>query len=227
MFRVSVLGATGRVGSVLLDAIADAPDLALAEAISGNGSAASVTLAEARLDDADAIVDFSNPAACMALLDRLAGNPVPVVIGTTGFDSGQAERLKAEAAFRPILVGANFTKGFEAFAAAGSDLAENLPDARLTVGEIYNENKKPVMSGTTQRLCNDLGKDGRPVQTDIARIGDTPGVNSITLDYGVATITITLNVHSRAAYAAGAIDAVRWLISRPSGFYQPKDTLSD
>ena len=65
------------------------------------------------------------------------------------------------------------------------------------------------------------------VAITIDRIGDTPGVNSVVLDYGVATIELKLIVHARAAYAAGAIEAARWLVSRPNGLYHPIDALSD
>lgn len=227
MKRVSVLGASGRVGSEVCDGIAKAPDLTLAEAISGSGSGATVALDKARLDGADVLIDFSNPSAVMTLFDRIQGNPLPIVIGTTGFNSEQAVRINAEAANRPILIGANFTKGFEAFAAAGIDLASALPDASLTVGEVYNAQKKRVASGTTLRLRHALGAGGRDVETQIARTGETPGQNTIEIAYGVATIKLTLIVHARAAYAAGALDAARWLISRPNGLYHPKDMLSD
>lgn len=226
MIRISVLGATGRVGTVLCAAIAEAPDLTLAEAISATGSGDSTPLDHAQLGGADVLVDFSTPGAVMAMLDRLADSPLPLVIGTTGFTPDQAARLRDEAARRPILIGANFTQRFEAFAAAGDILARALPGAAITVGEVYNARKKPVASGTTQRLCRDLGGGTRPVETDIARIGDTPGINTITLAYGVATITLGLTVHDRAAYAAGALDAARWLIGRPHGAYAPKDMLS-
>lgn len=227
MIKISILGATGRVGTALRDAIAAASDLAPAEAISAGGADGSIPLAEARLDAADVIVDFSTPAATLALLDRLADRPVPVVVGTTGFSAEQAELLAAEGERRPILVGANFTQGFEAFAAAGRALTRALPTAEITVGEIYNAQKKPAASGTTQRLCRDLGADGRQIATDIHRIGETPGVNTIEFDYGAATIKLELTVRSRAAYAAGALDAARWLISRPNGLYSPIDLLSD
>lgn len=227
MNRISVFGATGRVGTAVLDSISGADDLTLAEAISGSGDSGCVALENAGLVGADVIVDFSTPTAVMALLDRLAGNPVALVVGTTGFDPAQVERLNGEAAHRPLLVGANFTKGFEAFATAGLDLARALRSAALTVGEVYNARKKPVASGTTLRLCRELGEDGRDVATEIARIGDTPGLNTIELDYGVATIKLSLNVRSRVAYAAGALDAARWLISRPNGLYHPKDMLTD
>ena len=227
MIHVSVLGATGKVGLAVVDEIERTDDLALAEPISASGDADSTPLSGAAFEGEDVVVDFSSPAGTMTLLDRLAGNAVPVVVGTTGFSPEQVQRLQDEGRARPILVGANFTKGFEAFARAARTLAGALPDADLTVGEIYNARKKSAASGTTQRLYAELGESGRPVATEIQRIGDTPGVNTITLDYGVATITLELGVRSRAAYAAGALDAARWLIHQPRGFYQPADLLTD
>lgn len=229
MTRISVLGATGRVGKALLDMIATSPDVfTLAEAISASGDAGRVVaLQDARLDGADVLVDFSTPAGTLHLLERLANNALPLVVGTTGFTDEQAARLRSEGQRRPILVGANFTKGFEDFAAAATALATALPGSAITVGEIYNENKKPTASGTTLRLSKELGAaSGGEIAADIRRIGDTPGVNAVTLDYGVATIRLELSVRSRDAYAAGSLDAARWLVGRPNGFYEPKDIIS-
>ena len=225
--RISVLGASGKVGAELLGQIEWDVDLTLDQAIStGKPGSGMTALADAHLANADVIVDFSTPDATMALLDRLAGSDTAVVVGTTGFSEEEAERLKSEGAGRPILVGANFTKGFEAFAAAAKILARAVPDARLTVGEVYNARKKAAPSGTTMRLCGELGDNAaRAVEMDVQRIGDTPGVNTVTLDYGVASIRLELTVDSRAAYAAGALDAARWLAGRPNGFYEPADML--
>jgi len=223
--RITIFGATGRVGAALLDSVQQAADLTLAEAISASGQAGSVALPKARLTDTDVIVDFSSPAGTMALLDRLAGCAVPVVVGTTGFSAAESEALEREAAHRAILVSANFTKGFEIFADCAQRLALGLADAAITVGEIYNAQKKPVASGTTQRLVTLLAEGGRSIRTDIGRVGNTAGVNTVTLDYGVATIRLELAVQSRAAYAEGALDAARWLVGRPAGFYRLKDTL--
>ncbi len=227
MLRISVLGATGKVGTSLLDAIASAPDLSLSEAISASGADGSVPLAEATFDGADVVIDFSSPSGTMALLDRLQGRRIPVVVGATGFGETQAQRLAAEGRHRPIMVGANFTQGFEALARAARGLAAALPEAAVTVGEVYNAAKKLAASGTTMRLCREVGEGGRPVETEIQRIGDTPGINSVTFDYGAANIALTLTVRSRTAYAAGALDAARWLISQPNGAYAPADMLTN
>lgn len=227
MTRISVLGATGKVGRVLCDEIAAAPDLELAQAIGSGGASGTVAIQEADASQTDVIVDFSTPSATLALLESLAASPLPVVLGTTGFSDDEMARLVAEGAKRPILIGANLTKGFEAFAAAGIGLAEALGEAGVTVREVYNAKKKPAASGTTQRLCADLEAAGRDPAVDIQRIGDTPGINTIVLDLGTATIELELTVHSRAAYAQGALDAARWLMGREAGVYRPHDMLSD
>jgi 4-hydroxy-tetrahydrodipicolinate reductase len=214
--RVAVLGAKGKVGREVLAQIAAAPDLVL------GATPARGLLATAR-GGGDVLVDFSSPGAVMELLDALADDPLPLVIGTTGFSPDQAARLAAEGARRPILTGANFTLGFGAFRQAGLALAAALPGASLTVAETYNAAKKPVASGTTQALVADLGASGRAVETEINRVGDTPGITTLRFGLGVADISLTLAVQSRAAYAAGALAAARWLCGRGNGSYSPFD----
>jgi len=230
MMRVSILGASGKVGRYLLSEVENTNDMKLGEAISsgrGEANGAFVALGASTLENSDVLIDFSTPAATMELLDRVQGNPLPLVIGTTGFSAAESARLRSEAQNRAILVGANFTKGFEAFAAAAQDLVGSLPDAAIEVGEIYNALKKPAASGTTHRLCNELSQgNSREIGTDIQRIGDTAGTNIVTLDYGVARIRLELNVASRAAYSAGAIEAARWLVGKPNGSYEPRNLIS-
>ena len=99
--RVIVAGAGGRMGRTLVKAIADNKDLALAGALEGAGSpllgrdagalAGSadngvklVADAAPLLDKADAIIDFTVPAATVALAALAAKAGKVHVIGTTG-----------------------------------------------------------------------------------------------------------------------------------------------
>lgn len=221
--RVLVLGSGGKVGREVIAQIEAASDMVLAGAITGHDGAA----LDCHPLRGDVLVDFSSPAAVMQLLDRVSGNPLPLVIGTTGFTPDQTARLRAEGTARPILVAANFTLGFGAFRAALLGLAQALPDAGLTLAETYNAAKKPAASGTTQALGRDLTaiRDGATPEIEINRIGDTPGITALRLDLGVAEIALSLTVHSRAAYAAGALQAARWLIGQNKGFYSPADMM--
>lgn len=219
--RVVVHGAGGKVGAAVLAQIAESPDLTLGEAITGRADLPGATFT------GDVVVDFSSPAGTLALLDRMAGTAQPLVIGTTGFAATDLARIEAEARIRPVLMAANFTLGFEPFRMAAHLLAAALPDARLIVGEVYNAAKKPLASGTTQQLVADLASPGRTPDTEIGRVGDTPGINTITLDLGVSRIDLTMTVRSRAAYAAGALSAARWLIGRPAGLYSATDMFKE
>lgn len=222
--RVAVLGATGKVGREVVSLIEAAHDLVLDEVISGRDGAA---LASARLK-ADVLVDFSSPLAVMGLLDRLdQAQPLPLVIGTTGFSDGQMGRLMAESTHRPVLMGVNFAYGFGVFRSALIALAKGLPEASLTLAETYNEAKKPQPSGTTKALLADLGGQGRLARVEVHRLGDTPGITELRCDLGVTEIILRMSVAGRAAYAAGALAAARWLQHRPAGLYSPFDMLNE
>lgn len=217
--RVVVLGAGGRVGRALLARIEAAPDLTLAGAPDRALPADSL--------NGDVVIDFSSPAGTMALLDRLADTPLPVVVGTTGFDAAQTQRLRDEGAHRPILVAANFTPGFAAFRSALLGLAQALPRAGLTLSETYNAAKKLQPSGTTLGLQADIAAQApeRALDLDLRREGEVAGITTLTLALDGAQIALTLSVNSRDAYAAGALEAARWLIGRAPGFYTVSDTL--
>jgi len=227
MTHISVFGATGKVGREVCALLMETDHATLAEAISASGTDTTLTLAEADFTGTDVVIDFSTPDAVMTLLDHLQGTSLPVIIGTTGFSAAQTARLHAEADHRALLIGANFTKGFEAFAATALALSKALPEAAITVGEVYKADKKMAASGTTKRLSAELSEiTGKEIDLDIQRIGDTAGITTVVLDYKIATLRLELNVRTRAAYAAGAVEAALWLVGRANGLYAPKDLLA-
>lgn len=212
--RVVVFGARGKVGQALLSELATTEGAQLGEAIGGRSE-----LPEARFSG-DVVVDFSAPAGTAALLARMAGTALPLVIGTTGFSAEERAAIARAAHHRPILMAANFTLGFEEFRSLAKTLAALVPQAALTVAEVYKAEKAPLASGTTQLLAADLTTPSRAPHIAIGREGDVAGINRISLDLGPSRIDLTLTVASRAAYAAGALAAARWLIGQPPGLYQ-------
>lgn len=217
--RVVVFGARGKVGQALLSELAATPGMDLGEAIGGRAELPGAAFS------GDVVVDFSAPEGTLALLDRMAGAALPLVIGTTGFSAEQRGAIERAALHRPILIAANFTLGFEEFRSLAKSLSAMLPQAALTVAEVYKADKKPVASGTTQLLAGDLSTPQRLPLIDIGREGDVAGINRITLDLGPSRIDLQLTVASRAAYAAGALAAARWLIGQAPGLYQPSDMI--
>lgn len=232
--RIAVFGASGRVGTQLVEAIIDAPQLELAAALVSPtsprlGEAIGGTGIEYRAADAamncrcDVIIDFSTPDAAIALQEALGDSRLPVVIGTTGFSDAEMTTLRRAGDKRPLLMAANFALGFEAFAEAAKLFATLQPGAVPVVEEVYHARKKDKASGTSLRLAGlvagpdaDAGNDpGVPIR--VHRRGKTVGINSVRFDLGSTEIDFTFTVHSLGAYAQGALSAAQWLADEAPG----------
>lgn len=246
--RIAIMGASGRVGTRLVELILANPGLELAAALVSPGSrlvgmpvaggSIEYRPAEAAMKShCDVMIDFSTPAASLALQADIGTKPIPMVIGTTGFTPEEDARLTASCAHRPMLVSANFAHGFEAFRLAVLDFARRMPDAEATVSEIYHARKKAEPSGTSRLLARQLfearsramGFAAPEPPITVHREGDTVGVNEVRFDLGSAEASFTYRVHTLAAYAEGALAAARWLVStpRPAGRYSLADSLND
>ncbi|WP_300542703.1 4-hydroxy-tetrahydrodipicolinate reductase [Maricaulis sp.] len=169
--KITLLGATGRLGSAIGRAILDAPDMELAGAVVRLGSAAAgqdigawlggepigrradVTLEDA-LGEADVVIDASLPAMTVAAAEYLAErNGTPLVSGVTGFDAEQAARLDAVSRRVPLLTADNFSLGV-AIAEALVRHAARLPaeDWDIEIEESHHRMKADAPSGTALML---------------------------------------------------------------------------
>lgn len=234
--RIGIVGATGRVGMRLVEAILQNPGLELAAAIVSPGSrhlgnpVAGGSLVYRPADSAikshcDVMIDFSTPAASMAFQELCGDLALPMVIGTTGFSASQDAQFTRFARHRPLLVSANFAIGFEAFANAAARFAGAMPGAIPALAETYHARKKSSPSGTSLRLASDVratraAATGFPVgevPVAVRREGDVVGVHEVRFDLGSAETTFLYRVHTIAAYAEGALSAAHWLVEKAPG----------
>lgn len=245
--RIGIIGASGRVGTRLIETILANPGLELAAALVSPGSAlvgrpVAGGVFEYRPADSairshcDVMIDFSTPAATLAFQELLGEKPLPVVVGTTGFSAAGDEALTRHAAKRPLLVSANFAHGFEAFRQAALGFARQMPGAEPLVAETYHARKKAEPSGTSKMLAGEiaavrsLAMGFAAAETPVAvnREGDTVGINEIRFNLGPGEAAFTFTVHTLAAYAEGAVAAARWLVDAapPPGRYSLADSLT-
>lgn len=107
--RVGVLGARGKMGRSVVDAVNGADDLELAAALDVGDSLDELVMARC-----DAIVDFTTPDAVMDNLEFAIGRGMHCVVGTTGFDDERLARVRTWCAGNPevgVLVAPNFSIG--------------------------------------------------------------------------------------------------------------------
>jgi len=262
--RLIVAGAGGRMGRTLVKAIAETKGLALAGAIEGPGSpllgkdagelagtgASGVKItsdAAALIDKADGIVDFTIPAATVALAALAAKSGKVHVIGTTGCSAADDTRIADAAKTATIVKSGNMSLGVNLLAALTKRVAKTLDAAfDIEVLEMHHNQKIDAPSGTAL-LLGQAAADGRGVDLKthevMSRVGHT-GARK-TGDIGFATlrggsvvgehtvmfagpaerIELTHRAADRMIFARGALHAALWAAKQKPGLYSMLDVL--
>jgi 4-hydroxy-tetrahydrodipicolinate reductase len=178
--RVTVAGASGRMGRTLIRALAESPTMALAFALEREGHAdlgrdaaalAGLPAGDIPLTDdfvmaaakSDAILDFTTPSASIALSEVAAQARIVHVIGTTGFDDGALARLNAAARHAVIVKSGNMSLGVNLLAALVKEAAKVLPNYDIEIVEMHHRMKVDAPSGTAL-LLGEAAAKGRGVE---------------------------------------------------------------
>ena len=144
--RVAVLGAAGRMGSTVVRAITEAPDLQLVAGVDADGDLTAVTDAGAQV-----AVDFTVPAVTEQNVHALIDRGVHVVVGTTGWSDEALGRVRDHLVHAPgvgVLIAPNFALGAvlaESFAAQAARWFES-----VEVVELHHPDKVDAPSGTAR-----------------------------------------------------------------------------
>ena len=234
MIKVGVLGARGRMGSEVLKAVTDAPDLELVAALD-LGDALDALIA----NGAQVVVDFTTPDSVMANLEFLIRNNINAVIGTTGFDDARIAKIKSLLASSKsgVLIAPNFAIGAVLMMEFATKAAKYFESAEII--ELHHPNKVDAPSGTAARTAELMSKsrkeaglapmpDATSTSLDGARgatVGDIP-VHSVRLRGLVAhqevllggigeTLSIRHDSIDRVGFMPGVLLGVRQVISHP------------
>ena len=96
MIKVSVVGAKGRMGSHVVEAVNKAEDTQLALALDAGDDLTQVTT-----DNTDVVVEFTVPSVSLNNVLTLIGQGVDVVVGTTGWTDEKLAQVKSAIANGP------------------------------------------------------------------------------------------------------------------------------
>ncbi len=244
----------GRMGKLVAQATVDKYDVQIIEdivendAIEGdtvtidgeNGARYEINVVH-RFDDVkvpDVIIDFSHPSSLDPLLRYAIAKRVPLIVGTTGHNLKQMERMEQAARSIPIVRSGNFAKGFCAFKTAIASLSEQFPCAVIRIHETHHIHKADHPSGsaldiakTIKKSCSDktvtIGPtvDRGAIGITSERIGEEIGTHRVTFDLGDELITLTHRALDRRAFALGAVEAAERIVGNPIGYYRLEDLL--
>ncbi|HHU45336.1 MAG TPA: 4-hydroxy-tetrahydrodipicolinate reductase [Actinomycetales bacterium] len=231
--KVGVLGAKGKVGATICEAVENADDLDLVARIDMGDDMNDLVEA-----GAEVIVDFTQPDAVMGNLEFCLANGIHAVVGTTGFTPERLDQVRqwidaAKANGKPanVLIAPNFaisavlTMRFSEIAAPYFESAE--------VIEMHHPHKKDAPSGTAihtaegiARARREAGLGAQPDATeqslDGSRGADVEGVpvHAVRMTGAVAhetvifgtegqSLTIKQDSYSRTSFVPGVLVGVR------------------
>ena len=261
--RVLITGASGRMGRMLISAVALADGLSLAGATERTGSeyigkdaglvAAMDVLNVAITDDiyscadADVLIDFTAPQACLAHAAFVAEKGLSMVIGTTGFDAAQQQQLDSILTNTPTVVAANYSVGVNLALNLIQQAAKVLnTDYDAEIYEAHQKHKVDAPSGTALAMGKALAS-GRQVSLDdvavysregitgarkegnigfsVARGGNIVGDHKAMFIADEERIEINHFASDRMVFAKGAVRAALWLSQQKAGRYDMQDVL--
>jgi 4-hydroxy-tetrahydrodipicolinate reductase len=243
VIRVGVLGAAGRMGRTVCEAVAAAEDLEVVAGVDRAHPGERVAgidvtdrfeaLTEAR---AEVAVDFTHPDAVMENVRWCLGNGVHAVVGTTGITAPDLDEIRSltEGDETPnAVVAPNFALGAVLMMRFAAEAARYF--AAVEVIELHHDRKADAPSGTAlgtvgaiegERSSTWRGPDAETL--DGVRGGDVNGVrvHSVRLPGLLAhqevlfgapgeVLTIRHDSTDRISFMPGVLIAIRAVASRP------------
>lgn len=242
--NIGIFGASGRIGSLLIQEIAKESDLRVSSVFARDEiqtlKAQNLPLASdigAFLQNAQCVIDFSSNAGTYALLRKALDMQkyIPMVIGSTGLDSQTNALMKTASERFPIVYASNMSRGVAILNKISALVAAGLRESDIEIVEIHHHHKKDAPSGTALSLAQscakarglDLakvrisGRDGDigarskdEIGVMSLRGGDVAGRHTVGFYIDGEYLELTHNATSRLTFAKGAIAALKWLTAQ-------------
>jgi 4-hydroxy-tetrahydrodipicolinate reductase len=245
MIRVGVLGARGRMGSTVVQAVTGADGLTVGAEVDEGDSRDALT-------GCDVVVDFTRPDVVLDNLRWCVTHGLDTVVGTSGFGDERLAQVRDWLAAAPgvrVLVAPNFSVGAVLMMRFAQQAARFFESTEVI--ELHHAAKADAPSGTALRTASmiaDARKQAGLAAPPDATASELPGargaevdgihVHSVRVAGLVAhqevllgghgeTLTIRHDSLDRASFMPGVLLAARKLTTLPPGLTVGLDPLLD
>jgi 4-hydroxy-tetrahydrodipicolinate reductase len=193
------------------------------------------------------VLNFTVPEATLEAAMVCAAKGVPMVVGTTGWKGAELDRFKSTVASIPCVFASNFSTAMNVLFKLVEEAARILgDDYDVEIVEAHHHDKVDAPSGSAlslgERAAAGLGRDlkevvvhgrqgvvGARTQQEIGmhalRVGDVAGIHTVMFGAAGEFIELRHTATSRDAFALGALRAVRFAATAPTGLYDMGDVL--
>ncbi|MDY2617785.1 MAG: 4-hydroxy-tetrahydrodipicolinate reductase [Oscillospiraceae bacterium] len=241
--KIIISGCNGRMGRVVESICEADPDVSVVAGfdVSLESRAFPVFVSPANFTgEADAVIDFSSPAALDGLLAFALERKVPLVLATTGYSDEQLAQIDETSKRIPIFRSANMSLGINVLLELVKKAAAVLGDSYdIEIVEKHHNRKVDAPSGTALMIADAAAsalnfkpeyvyerhsvrqsRDKKEIGISAVRGGTIVGIHEIMFAGRDEIIEIKHTAMSREIFANGAVKAAKFLagMSKP-GMY--------
>ena len=253
MLKIGIVGLCGRMGHALYECAQGNDGAKVVCGIDTNvtalpvGCNAELVASPQMLSKVpDMFIDFSRPQCSLSVLGYAKEHGCAVILGTTGFDYAQKDKIKEYSRQIPIVWSANFSIGVNVLLNLVKKAASIMSDADLEIVEAHHRYKVDAPSGTAIALgeaaaagrsvsLNDVMVSGRhgitgerkygTIGFSAIRGGDIVGEHNCMFCSEGERLELKHIATSRQNFARGAFRAALWLEGKCPGLYSMSEVL--
>ena len=248
--NITITGALGRMGQILINRISKnknlklyiLTDLKVGKKIKGikiqNNSLEA-------FEKTDVIIDFSRPKSSIEILNFAKKLKKKVIIGTTGFTKKDESLIKNYSKKIAIFKSGNMSLGINLLEYIIKIFSKKIPNNyQIGISDNHHKAKVDYPSGTALMLANAVVKgknksldklkgkfylnkkgnlENNKINFFITRKGKTIGKHSVIYNNKIEKIQLKHIAFSRELFADGALNAAIWLSKKKRGLFNMQD----
>jgi len=250
MTRIIMCGCNGKMGRVISQLVNEDANAQIVAGVDISGEQLDTypvykSITECKVE-ADAVIDFSAPAALDDILSVGIAKNLPLVLCTTGYNEEQLAKINDASKKVAILRSANMSLGIntlmellksaaQVFAPAGFD---------MEIVEKHHNQKVDAPSGTALALADSMNealdkayeykydrskerkkRDKYEIGISAVRGGSIVGEHEVIFAGQDEVIEFKHTAYSKAVFAKGAVEAAKYLAGKPAGHYEMSDVI--
>lgn len=243
MTRIILTGCCGKMGHVIQSIVSSRNDCEIVAGVDVYDSKdcdfpvySSISEVE---QEADALIDFSNPSLLDSILEYGKSTNTSLVIATTGYDDCQKKQIELASKECAVFFTYNYSMGVNLLASLAKKAVEVLGDGfDIEIIEKHHNQKIDAPSGTALMLADAINEevDNRmkyeydrhskrekrtknEIGIHAVRGGTIVGEHEIIFAGRDEIITLSHSARSKEIFAVGAVNAAVFMTSKECGMY--------
>lgn len=243
MTRIILTGCCGKMGHVIQSIVSSRNDCEIVAGVDVYNSKdcdfpvySSISEVE---QEADALIDFSNPSLLDSILEYGKSTNTSLVIATTGYDDCQKKQIELASKECAVFFTYNYSMGVNLLASLAKKAVEVLGDGfDIEIIEKHHNQKIDAPSGTALMLADAINEevDNRmkyeydrhskrekrtknEIGIHAVRGGTIVGEHEIIFAGRDEIITLSHSARSKEIFAVGAVNAAVFMTGKECGMY--------